>query len=341
MGIELGPEHPLQADLRDIQAACRSGGDLAKNLLGFARAGRYTPGRLSVRRVADQVVSLLSHSIPKGIDVRLDGPADLPAVDGDASQLQHMLLNLAINSVQAMGSSGTLTIALAQLEAGATEAPGLKPGRYVQLKMRDTGVGMSPAVLRRAFDPFFTTKPHGAGSGLGLSMVYGTVKHHGGEVRLESEEGNGTIVTVYLPAAEGAAELPAPAPAAPVDRRIVLLVDDEPCLRSACRRLLRSLGHEVIEAENGAVAVEQYRKHRGEIGLVILDLMMPVMDGEQTFRKLRENGAEVPILLCSGLSKEPVAERLIASGARGFLQKPYTLEALREAVRCALLPPDG
>jgi len=204
----------------------------------------------------------------------------------------------------------------------------------------DTGEGMSEEVMARAFDPFFTTRPQGEGTGLGLSMVYGAVKNHGGAVTLDSEPGRGTEVTVWLPALEPVHGSPPPvrtsSQALTKGEGTVLLVDDEETVRAVTAQLLQRLGYQVIRAQHGGEALEIYRERAAEIDLVLLDMSMPVMDGPETFENLRTINAEVRVVLYSGYSADAAAARLISDGARGFVQKPYAPGELADALSKAI-----
>jgi CheY-like chemotaxis protein len=243
-------------------------------------------------------------------------------------------MNLCLNAADALHGQGRLTLQLDNLP------PSPAAPEQVCLTVRDNGAGMRPEVLERAFEPFFTTKPAGKGTGLGLAMVFGTVKSHGGEVALESGVGEGTTVTVRLPALPAAAEaaqrrrattgVGAPSERdAPVDRH-VLVVDDEPLIRRSLRRILSGLGYEVTTAENGAEAVAIYQERKDEICLVLLDMAMPVMDGAECFRRLRQLDPGVKVLVASGYSAAHNATEVTA--AAGFLRKPFDADELEAAV---------
>ena len=208
-----------------------------------------------------------------------------------------------------MGESGTLTFRTSNVtleETGELQVAGLAPGRYVACEVVDTGAGMDEGTRQHAFEPFFTTKSTGEGTGLGLSMVYGTIKNHGGQVILSSEPGQGASFMIYLPALESRARDSESSGSweavAPQWGGTILLVDDEELVRTSGRRQLEKLGYKVLLAENGEVALTRYRAHRQEIDLVILDLIMPVMNGVETFRKLRELDPKVRVLPSSGYS---------------------------------------
>jgi two-component system, cell cycle sensor histidine kinase and response regulator CckA len=333
---EIEPSDPRRADLEQILAACRKGRDLTLNLLGFAREGKYRVERFSLVDGAESAVDLLRHTISKKITISTSLDPGAPPVRGDPSQIKHAVMNLCLNSVDAIGEAGTISLS-ADRYLVAEDDPDwshLPAGQYCRLRVGDDGIGMTDPVRERVFEPFFTTKEAGEGSGLGLPMVYGTVRNHGGDVRLTSSPGAGTTVTVLLPAADVESGAPGHdgVQRRPSDPRrgTVLMVDDERIVRRAGRRLLEKLGYRVLMAEDGREGLRRFVESRSEIAAVILDLIMPVMDGAEMFRKIREIDPEVRVILASGYSREEMADNLLAEGADGFLQKPFDLEALRE-----------
>jgi len=330
----LEPTDPTHHDLAGVVEACRKGRDLTRNLLGFARRGRYRKERIALNGQVRELRRLLERTIPKQVAIETELAANLAEIEGDPSQVHQALLNLCLNAVDAMPRGGTLTITTSNRDrqlSDRSRSPELPPGRYVTVCVLDTGIGMDHETQQRAFEPFFTTKPKGRGTGLGLSMVYGTIQSHGGRVTLESEPGRGTAVTIDLPALAPLGEGPLaraeegrPRPAT----GLVLVVDDEPLFREATRRMLESLGYGVILAAGGAEALAALRSRRGEIRLVLLDLLMPGMDGGETFSELRALDPGLSVLLCSGYGQERQADALLARGARGFIQKPFDIDEL-------------
>lgn len=332
-------DDPRQEDVAGILAACEKGHDLTRNLLGFAREGKYRRESLCLNQCIGEVRKLLMRTIPKGVAFRTDLAPELPLVEGDSGQINQVLVNLAINAVDAMRGAGGLTFATRQVhleDPDPSGPPALPPGSYVRIQVSDSGAGMSAETRGRAFEPFFTTKPTGEGTGLGLSMVYGTVENHRGAVLLDSDEGQGTVVTIYLPALEGGVAQdpsdPGSEPAIGQGSGTVLLVDDEDVVRASAKRILERLGYQVVVAQGGQAALDIYRAKRDEIDLVILDLIMPEMGGEETFHKFKQIDPDVRILASSGHIEEATREQLVARGAAEFVQKPYTLKQLAEAV---------
>jgi signal transduction histidine kinase len=335
---EMSPSDRLQSDVRHILDSCKKGRDLTLNLLGFARRGKNRMEQFTLNDRVEEAVKLLKSTIPKKIRIEARLAARPLPVYGDPAQIHHAVMNLCLNAVDAMGGAGVLTLTAdaIDVENGASYSPDLAPGQYARLTVADTGAGMDLDVMAMAFEPFFTTKPLGRGSGLGLSMVYGTAVNHGGAVALESAPNRGTVATLLLPpcAFESASvrafsERRTPSDAA---RATVLLVDDERMVRRAGQRLLEKLGYKVLLAEDGLDAVRTFASKREEISAVMLDLVMPVMDGAETLARLKEIDPTVPVLLASGYSPEEQADELLKKGANGFIQKPFDLATLRTSM---------
>lgn len=350
---ETAPGDPRSQDIEDILAMTARGGDFARNLLGFARQGKYRKERVSLNKMAGQVLKIAERTVSKKVAVKTDLDPGLDDVEGDPGQLTQVLMNLCLNAVEAVQDEGTVTISTSGTrfeELSGSIASGLSPGRYVKLEVRDDGTGMDEETRTRAFEPFYTTKEPGKGTGLGLAMVFGVVKNHQGDVFIESEKGKGTTVTALLPALEAKAtetrDTKSPLPTRQQGTGTVLLVDDEELLRSTGKRLLAKLGYRVLLAGDGSEALEIFRQHGNEIDLILLDLGMPVMDGAECFRKLKELSPEVRVLIASGYSDADKVEGLLADGALGFLHKPFSAEHLSRAISRGLgvLPadrPDG
>jgi len=320
-----------RADLDGIIAACRRGGEMTRNMVAFSRRGTYRKERIDLEQIARQVVSMLTRSAPKRIEITLDMAGTL-AVDGDAAQLAQALLNLCLNSIDAIASDGVIAVALRAVTFDPGPAPNdLPPGNYVAMSVRDTGAGMTEATAARMFEPFFTTKPLGSGTGLGLAMVYGAVQSHGGTIVVDSAPERGTQITIYIPAATLPSKLATtPAVHATPRRGRVLVVDDEPGIRNTSRRILERHGYEVVDAESGAQAIERFRDNHDVV--ILLDMSMPGMGGAECFRKLREIDSGARVLLVSGYAIQDEIRQCLQDGACGFVPKPFALSALIEAV---------
>ncbi len=331
---------PDQRELaREAWGAAQDGAKLAAQLLAFARRQPLNPKPTDVGRHVSGYAELLRRTVGEAIELRISVPAETHLAVVDGTQLQNAVLNLAINARDAMPRGGQLAIDVAPVRLDADYArmyPEVRTGRYVLVTVTDTGTGMPEEVRRKAFEPFFTTKPVGAGTGLGLSMVYGFVKQSGGHIQIYSEPGSGTSVRLYLPHAEteveeGARGAGGPASKLPKGSETILLVEDDPRLRRVLSRRLRSLGYDVIEAENGAAAMVEIAA-RPEIALVFTDMVMPGgMTGLELAQAALAMRPGVKILFTSGYAEPAIAQFGLSAGA--WLKKPYTADELAEKIR--------
>jgi PAS domain S-box-containing protein len=321
-----------------IRQAARRGAALTRQLLGFARRGKYQQVPVDLHALVREVSALLERTLDQRIAIRHRLVAGNAVVRGDPDQLQQVVLNLAVNARDAMPSGGTLTFETAEVELdgeGTRARPGLAPGRHVALTVADTGVGIPAAVRERVFDPFFTTKPAGQGSGMGLAMVYGIVQNHGGWVGFESKEGKGARFAVLLPesaAPERAEGVPAGAPEHGAGR--VLVADDERGVRETTARLLRRLGYDALPAASLEEALEV--QGRGALDLALVDLSMPSGDGPETLRALRRAQPELPAVLMTGYGLDARVREALQGGFRGILHKPFSVEELAAEVARAV-----
>ncbi len=314
------------ADLGEIRAAAERGASLTRQLLTFARRDVANPEAVDVSDVVRGVSGMLERTLGEDIDLRLDLASEPLVVVADRQQLEQIVLNLAINARDAMPGGGTLTLATSVAAPSEALRPGA--GRDAVLRVIDTGVGMTDAVIERAFEPFFTTKPRGQGTGLGLASVYGIVRRNGGDVRIDSAVDEGTIVTVSLRGAEH----PSPAGqahqgASAGGRERILLVEDEVALRDATARILTGNGYDVLVASNGAEALEVFDREATTIDLVVTDIAMPRMRGDELARLLQVRRAGTPVIMMTGYDSgdAPLTGRLLA--------KPVSEEELLRAVR--------
>ena len=327
-----------------IENAAERASELTQKLLGFARRGRKESVPVDLESSVSEVIGLLRRTLERTIDIEQDFAAERSVIRGDPSQLHQIILNLAVNARDAMPSGGRLRFATRSLELdqGACELrPGLKPGPHVEISVSDTGEGIPRENLERIFEPFFTTKEPGKGTGMGLSMVYGMVKAHGGLIGVESRPARGATFRMLFPLVDEE-ELPSLGTGAsdvPVrGRGRVLVVDDEHIVRSTASELLRSLGYEVICAEDGVEALEVFRERADEIDLVLLDVIMPRMGGRECLRALKRLAPELPVVLASGWSMEGTAQEALDEGALAFLTKPFQLARLSQVLAGALEP---
>ncbi len=344
--VALPPGDP-NADLIGVaETAANRAAELTRKLLGFARKNQLLVAPVRVGEFVREVVDILGRTF----DPRIRIVTDLPVSDSvlaDAALVNQAVVNLCLNARDAMPDGGTLTIRAAAVRVGEGETvrhPDARPGEFVRLTVADTGQGMPADVRARIFEPFFTTKPIGHGTGLGLPMVHGIVQQHSGWIECETAPGRGTRFDLYLPRATApAAPRPAdrrnstPAPDVdtppPVGARTVLLVDDEDMIRCLGRSVLEQAGYRVLEAHDGADAVDLFRREHDHIDLVILDLTMPRLSGRDAFRSMTAIAPEARVLFSSGYSSDDLSD---VTGAVGLLAKPYRPQELVTAVRRAL-----
>jgi PAS domain S-box-containing protein len=331
-----------RADLEKINYAAKSGADLVRRLLMFSRKSEMKPRPMSLNQQIIQTKSFLSRTIPKTINVELRLAKALPAIEADPVQIEQVLMNLAVNATDAMPDGGVLVIETQRVTLGQEYLPshlGVKPGDYVLLSFSDTGEGIDEELLEHIFEPFFTTKSPGKGTGLGLAVVYGIVKQHGGHVTCKSQRGVGTTFKLYLPAmvTQTQADIQLLEELRiPRGTETILLVDDEQAVRDLGQRILTRAGYTVITAANGREALDLYIKERDKISLIILDLIMPEMDGHQCLDELLRIDQQAKIILSSGYAANGSSEKTSKASARGFVGKPYNMEQLLQTVRDVL-----
>ena len=336
-------DEAVQADVQEIRKAARQAAQLTRQLLIFGRRERVQLEALDLGAVVADVQTLLARSIGEHVKLVVHTVASLPPVRGDRSQIEAVLVNLAVNARDAMPDGGTLTI-----ESGVTlldgDQAGLFPplpaGSYVTLSVTDTGVGMSPDVVMRIFEPFFTTKPQGHGTGLGLATVHGIVAGAGGGLSVQSELGAGTTIRAFFPAADQAAVAKAtPPPAVDVRSRgeTLLVVEDEPAVLQLVVRMLRRNGYSVIAAATAAQALTLAAEH--DFDMLLTDVVMPEMSGLELAERISQLRPAASVLFMSGYSPDLFGDkRGIAEGIR-LLQKPFTEQALLEGIRPAMAAP--
>ena len=323
-----------------MEASARRGADVVKQVTTFARGMEGQRSLLQTKDLLEEVFAFATETFPKTIELHSRVPKDLWPVRGDATQLHQVLLNLCVNSRDAMPNGGTLQLAAenVRLEAScATLGANAQPGPYVLFSVADTGQGIPAEILDKIFDPFFTTKPPGEGTGLGLSTALGIVRSHDGFIDVDSQTGKATSFRVYLPAFPDATPEPVSSlnPGLPRGNgEMLLVVDDEAKVRTVTADLLTRYGYRVLTASNGAEAILQFTKHPGEIGAVLADLMMPCMDGIALTRALRQMRPDVPIIASTG-ADAIAEERVLRDLAAEILRKPYTAEHLLKALQAA------
>ena len=352
--------HPARADAEEVRRAGERAARITQQLLAYSRQQIMQPAALDVVQLVRDFTPMLRQGLGRERELVLALPADPAVVHADRTQLEQVLLNLSLNARDAMPGGGRLTIGVERQQVtdeGPAEQPDapVEPGHYVQITVTDTGCGMDPTTRARAFEPFFTTKGPGRGTGLGLAVVYGIVKQSGGHVGLESEPDSGSRVTILLPAVPRE-ELDLPVTAAPGaagllagGRETVLVVDNEPMVRTVAAAMLREAGYEVLEAADGREALEKFaaRAHAeggSQVRLVLTDVVMPGLSGRALAEALARRDPALPVVYMSGYTgDEAVRQGLIAAGA-DFIAKPFTSDALVRCVRMILdrsAPPAG
>jgi signal transduction histidine kinase len=336
--LDPGHDHFKYADT--IERSASRAADLTSKLLSFTRGDKVNFKPLDLNRLVAETMEIVRHTFDKAIQVETALEGALPTIEGDAGQIQQVLMNLCVNARDALAGGGLLSIAtsVAMIGAGDLQAPTwVKPGPFAQLSVRDSGSGMSRDVQSRIFDPFFTTKAKGQGSGLGLSVVYGIVKGHEGFVTVDSHPGRGTMFHVFLPVSGSPETLEKDRGEPPRGRgELVLAVDDEEDIRSFIRDVLQSHGYRVLSAASGDQALAIFAERRGEIDLVILDMVMPGMGGEDTFLRMKAIHPGLKALLSTGYSQDGRAGEIIGKGIKGFIQKPYDFTRLLTLLRQVL-----
>ncbi|MDA8407497.1 MAG: PAS domain S-box protein [Deltaproteobacteria bacterium] len=329
------------ADLQKIYHAGKRGAELVKSLLTFSRKVETKFVPVDLNHEIASVRDLLSRTIPKTININLHLKGNLKSINADRSQIGQVLMNLGVNARDAMPDGGILTIETANIElddeycSAHVEA---EPGAYVLMTVSDTGRGMDKETLSHIFEPFFTTKETGKGTGLGLATVYGIVKQHGGQITCYSEPGLGTTFQIYLPAIQTEQDLEATTfeTAIPGGTETILLVDDDDDIRDLGATLLIEFGYKVIMAVNGKEALEIYLREKDRISLILLDLIMPEMDGRKCLEEIFKVCPQAKVIIASGYSQNGHANSTKAAGAKGFVQKPYNMRQLLTTIRKVL-----
>jgi len=329
------------SDLQKIFQAGKRGTELIRSLLMFSRKvePKYRPINLNQEII--QVQSLLSRTIPKNIKIDLHLSGDLEPIEADQSQMGQILMNLGVNARDAMPDGGTLTIETANVELGPEYCNAhleTKPGSYVLLTVSDTGQGIEREILAHIFEPFFTTKGVGKGTGLGLATVYGIVKQHGGHIMCCSEPGNGTTFKIYFHAIQTDEDVETLTSETNIPRgtETILLVDDDEVIRDLAATFLDNFGYHVITAGNGKKALEIYRREGETISLIILDFIMPEMDGRQCLNEILRIDPKAKVIIASGHSVDGKVEEIFSSRAKAFVEKPYNIRNLLKKVRDVL-----
>jgi two-component system cell cycle sensor histidine kinase/response regulator CckA len=341
MNLEVEPDSSLDESLRSIERCVKSGSQLTNQLLAFARGGKYVVTPCNLNTIVNKTSEIFGRT-KKELDIRRIFAKDIWPVEVDPGQIEQVLMNLYVNAWQAMPEGGALYLEVENVTLDSRYAR-LKPfnvraGRYVKISVTDTGVGMDRETLKRIFEPFFSTKEKGMGTGLGLASAYGIIKNHGGFINCYSELGKGTTFNVYFPVSDKDFEAEEDSgdellESIPGGHETILFVDDEEEIVSVGRKILASLGYEVIVAYDGQQALDIFSRQGAQIDLVILDYVMPGMGGKEVFERMHRLDPEVKVLLSSGYSSTDQVAQLLDQGCKGFIQKPYDTSYIARKLR--------
>jgi signal transduction histidine kinase/CheY-like chemotaxis protein len=339
---KLPVDDPIRKQVEEIRKAGERSAELTRQLLAFSRRQILQPTMLDLNGVVTDTSSMLKRLLGEDITITTKLTHDLWKIKADQGQLTQVVMNLMINSRDAMPDGGAITIETANVELDREHSrthPSSTPGPYIMLRITDTGVGMDDETRQRVFEPFFTTKPVGRGTGLGLSTVYGIVKQSGGNIWVDSEPGKGATFTIYLPqAADEAQRTRADSeqsqPHSGSEK--VLLVEDEASVRGLAREILEACGYEVFEASNGHEAFDRFERECVEIDLLITDIVMPGMSGRELSEKVASRCPHIKVLFTSGYTDDAIIRHGIVDQGKNFLQKPFTFDGLARKVRAVL-----
>ena len=338
---QIGPDKPIAADLNQIQGAARRAVVLTKQLLAFSRKQVLAIAQVNLTEVIRAMEPMLCRLLGAPIAVHLDLYEDVHPIMADATQLEHLLINLAVNARDAMPQGGVLSIATRNVELDAAYAvshPGAKAGIYAALSVTDSGVGMSADVQRRIFEPFFTTKERGRGTGLGLAAVYGAVKQLGGYIEVQSQPARGSTFTMYLPGKAPAVpeERGAVSHASPASPETILLVEDDAGVRAVVNGMLRTSGYRVLEADSAESALTFLERSEEAIDLLLTDVVLPGMNGHELGARVTHDRPRVGLLLMSGYAPTLGARQHLLKPGALFLEKPFSRDTLLKKTREAL-----
>ncbi len=339
ISLDLETSHPHRDHIHAIEGYIRSATNLTKQLLGFARGGKYEIKPVDMNELVLGTSAMFGRT-KKEVQIHTKCQPSPVVIEADRGQIEQVLLNMYINAWQAMPPGGGelyLETKIVTMDEVHCKPHQTKPGRYVKVSITDTGAGMDEATRLRIFDPFFTTKEKSRGTGLGLASAYGIIKNHSGMITVYSEIGHGTTFNIYLPVSGKEADQEAPLKGSLIKgSATILLVDDEEMIIEVGQAILERLGYHVIVSRGGREAVETINNMGNEIDLVILDMIMPGMDGSTTFDGIREIQPGIPVLLSSGYSMNGQAHEIMRRGCNGFIQKPYNISELSQKIRRVL-----
>ena len=337
MYTDIDSTHPHYNRLNNIEQYIKSGSELTKQLLGFARSGRYETKLTDINKLISSTSDMFSNT-KKEIKIYRKYQDEIWPVYIDRGQIEQVLLNIYVNAWQAMPGGGEIYLETANisLDENYVKPYDVAPGRYVKVSVTDTGTGMDQATTQKVFDPFFTTKDISKGAGLGLASAYGIIKNHKGIINVYSEKGSGTTINMYLPASKTSIKdhvIKTKGDKIVRGHEIILLIDDEEIILEVSKDILEQLGYEVLSARSGMEAIGVFKKHKNVINLVILDMIMPEMNGGETYDALKKIKTDIKVLLSTGYSMNGQATKILERGCNGFIQKPFNIESLSEKIR--------
>jgi len=335
MLMDIDSTHPHYERLTGIEEQVQRGAELTRHLLGFARGGKFEDVSTDLNKLIRKTSGMFGRT-KKEIEIHRRYQKDIYSVDSDQGQIEQVLLNLYVNAWQAMPGGGKLYLQTENvfIDENHSRPYKIRPGRYVKISVKDTGVGMDETTRQRVFEPFFSTKEMGRGTGLGLASVYGIIKNHGGFIDVYSEKGEGTTFDLFLPASEnGVVEGGDSDEKFLEGSETILLVDDEDMIINVGEQFLKKMGYTVLIAKNGKDAVEICEKGRDKIDIVILDMIMPDMGGGETYDRIKEVSPGMKVLLSSGYSLDGQVTEILVRGCNGFIQKPFDIKQLSQSIR--------
>jgi len=322
-----------------IISSAERASNLTRQLLAFARGEKHHPVPLIVNEIIKQSIIVSEKIFEKNIKVKYDWEQKIKPIEADKNQLDQVLTNIIINAKDAMPNGGELIFKTANVyldDEFTGKFQELKPGDYVKISIKDTGIGMPRSIKDRIFEPFFTTKGAGHGTGLGLATVYGIIKNHNGHITCASQPEKGTTFTLYLPVTDKEIVIEENETKIIKGNETILLVDDEEYVRDVAKRQLQKLGYKAVTASDGMEAIDIYKKKKKKIDLVLLDMVMPNLAGKETYRELKNINPDIKVVLISGFSQNDKATQTLKEGALAFIQKPFKLYELSNALAGAL-----
>jgi len=334
---DIDSNHPHYNRLKNIEQCIQSGSELTRQLLGFARGGKYETKPTDINKLVNSTSNMF-RCTKKEIKIYRKYQDEIWPVDIDRGQIEQVLLNIYVNAWQAMPGGGDIYLETTNvnLDENYVSPYDVPPGRYVKVSVTDTGVGMDQTTKQKVFDPFFTTKDISKGAGLGLASAYGIIKNHKGIINVYSEKGSGTTITICLPISKIAIKdyvIKTRGEKIVKGHEIILLIDDEEMILDVNKEILEQLGYEVLSAKSGKEAIDVFKKQKDIIDLVILDMIMPDMSGGETYDVLKEINPDIKVLLSTGYSMNGQATKILERGCNGFIQKPFNIKSLSEKIR--------